>query len=43
MNATTGTMGGYFVMRRHDGELFHAVVPTMTFTMPSPIEEPAQY
>jgi ApaG protein len=43
INALTGTMGGHFTMKRQDGELFDAIVPTMTFVIPSPISEPENF
>jgi len=35
LKASTGTMGGYFVMRKENGETFQAVVPTNIFKVPT--------
>jgi len=39
IKGTSGTMGGFFVFKRQDGVIFHAIVPTMTFKIPEMIQE----
>ena len=34
LQAGTGTMGGYFVMKRANGTTFNAIVPTFEFKIP---------